>query len=283
MGRAPSGDEAGSTPMCVDYRVDYHVHSRYSYDSDLALEVLVERALETGLDRLHVTDHDTIDGALALRDMCPAGLEIAVGCEFSTEDGSQVLGLGLTTMIVERRLPHILAAIHEQGGRVLLPHPFRRSSGIFRAEMARTAAFVDEMLAHTDLVECFNGRDSYEKNQMSYRFAAERGLAAVAASDAHTPAEVGLVFVEYDASEVIDGVSRRRFYFPDQRPRAERPLKRRAMEYYHRNERRLPPVVGSTYRSLRRQLGRDSGPGTIGSPRLQHEIDGSLPMSGGEP
>jgi predicted metal-dependent phosphoesterase TrpH len=249
----------------------------------MALETILDRALAVGLDRLHVTDHDTIEGALALRGMSPPGLEVVVGCEFSTEDGSQLLGLGLTEMIRERRLPHLLVAIREQGGMVLLPHPFRRSSGIFRAEMRRTPGFVDDILRHADLVECFNGRDSYEKNQLSYRFAAERNLAAVAASDAHTPAEIGSVFVEYDGPGATDGVSPRRIYFPDQRRRTERTIKRRAMELYHRNERRLPAVVGSSYRSVRRRLGRDAGPRTIGAPRLQYEIDGFLSMPGRVP
>jgi len=261
-------------------RVDYHLHTLYSYDSVMPLETILERAMATGLGRLCVTDHDTIEGALALKRMSPPEVEIVVGCEFSAEDGSQLLGLGLTDMIEERRLPHLLVAIREQGGQVLLPHPFRRGSGVFRAEMQRTAGFVDEILSHTDLVECFNGRDGYEKNQLSYRFAAERGLAAVAASDAHTPAEIGSVFVEYDGLDVADGVSPRRIYFPDQRPRTERSLKRRAMEFYHRNERRLPAVVGTSYRSARRRLGRDAGPRTKGPPRMQYEIERALPLSG---
>lgn len=252
-------------------RIDYHIHTCWSHDAQMPLEVLIERALEAGLTHLCVTDHDTIDGALALKRIAPPGLEIIVGCEFSTSDGSQVIGVGLEAMISENRPLDLMHKIHDQGGLVLIPHPFRRGSGIFRPEMRRLEPFVRSVLSVTDIIECFNGRDTYDNNQRNRRFAVERGLPAVAGSDAHTAGEVGSVFVEYVRGAQQHGRSARRIYFADRPRRSEHPLKRRAMELYHRHEARMPRIVARTYRFARDRAGRDRPAPGGGVPRPQFE------------
>jgi len=256
-------------------RIDYHVHTGWSYDCATSLEALIDRAHEASLACLCVTDHDTIDGALALKRISPPGLDIVVGCEFTTEDGSQIIGLDLPEMIFERNVLKLMQRIREQGGRVLLPHPFRRGSGIFRTEMRRPDAFVRDVLSATDLVECFNGRDTYDNNRRSYLFAVQRALPAVAGSDAHTAGEVGSVFVEYQRDGRRHRTSPGRIFFPDQPQRSEYVLKRRAMEVYHRHEARLPAIVGVTYHVSRKLLRLDRPPRGEVSPRMQYELPGA--------
>ena len=256
-------------------RADYHVHTCWSNDCGTPLEALIDRAHEAGLAFLCVTDHDTIDGALALKRISPPGLDIIVGCEFTTEDGSQVIGLDLTEMISERSILELMHRIREQGGLVLLPHPFRRGSGMFRTEMRRPDAFVRDVLSATDLVECFNGRDTYDNNRRSYLFAKQNALPAVAGSDAHTVGEVGSVFVEFARDDRHHLTSARRIYFPDQPRRSEYALKRRAMEFYHRHEARLPAIVSITYRVTRKRLRLDRPPRGEVSPRMQYELPGA--------
>jgi predicted metal-dependent phosphoesterase TrpH len=254
-------------------RIDYHVHTCWSPDCATPLEALIDRAHEARLTSLCVTDHDTIDGALALKRISPPGLDIVVGCEFTTEDGSQIIGLDLSVMISERNVLELMQRIREQGGLVLLPHPFRRGSGIFRSEIRRPDTFVGDVLSATDLVECFNGRDTYDNNRRSYLFAVRRALPAVAGSDAHTASEVGSVFVEYQRDDGRrHGSSARRIYFPDQPRRSEHALKRRAMEFYHRHEARLPAIVGVAYHVSRRRLRLDRPPRGDVSPRMQYEL-----------
>jgi hypothetical protein len=202
-----------------------------------------------------VTDHDTIQGAQALMRIAPRNVEIVVGCEFTLEDGSHIVGLNLKDMIPAKGVVDLLSAIKRQGGLVVLPHPFRRSSGIFRSEMRRSKEFVREVLSFADMIECFNGRDSYEHNQRSYDLSLERGLPTVAGSDAHDPAQIGSVFVEYRERDWVHGVSPRRVFAVAQRAGVENPLKRRVMEFYHRHKRSLPPVVDVAYRTFRKPLG----------------------------
>lgn len=255
-------------------RVDYHFHTSYSYDGRATLGEILEAGRRAGLTTLCVTDHDTIEGALALRALAGAELEVVVGCEFTCDDGSHVVGLGLSAMIEEKRLLPLLARIHAQGGLVLLPHLFRRGSGVFRNELRRSPQFVDEVLARADLVEAFNGRDTFDNNARSRAFARERGLAAVASSDAHRAAEVGSVFVEYGAGPVRHGSSPRAVWFPAQRELHEHPLKRAAMELYHRHAGALPACVRDGYRLARRRLGRDDAARGPRPPTLQYRLEG---------
>ncbi len=255
-------------------RADYHFHTRFSYDSRTSLAEVLERAAASRLECLCVTDHDTIAGAEKLAAMARAPLRVVVGCEFTCDDGSHVIGLGLADMIREARPLALMERIKLQGGLVLLPHLFRRGSGIFRNELRRGDAFVRDALALADLAECFNGRDTYENNERSRRFVAERGLRAVAGSDAHRPQRIGSVFVEYDGPRFVHGVSPRRVFFPPQRPVREHPLKRGAMELYHRHERRLPSIVRAAYRAARGAMRRDQA-SFESPPQLQYQLTGT--------
>ncbi len=253
-------------------RVDYHLHTEFSYDSKASIAAILERAQQLEMTHLCVTDHDTVEGALRLKAIQPPGIQIVVGCEFTAEDGSHVIGLDLKDMIGEKAIFALLEKLKLQGALVLLPHPFRRRSGVFRNERKRSEAFVRQVLSYADMVECFNGGDSYENNQNSYRFALTHGLPAVAGSDAHTPAAIGSVFVEYDADQVKHGVSPRRVFFPTQVPKMEHPVKKKVMECYHRNRESFPPLVETIYRTLREQLHRGGFGSREALPRLQYDF-----------
>jgi len=265
----------------TNVRVDYHLHTCHSPDSDASLDEILERAAAASIDRLCVTDHDTIDGALALARLASPDLTIVVGCEFSTDDGAQVVGLHLREMISARRLPELLAAIRGQGGSVLLPHPFRRGSGVFRPEVDRPSGFVEEILGLTDLVECYNGRDSMDNNRRNLEFVLERGLRGVASSDAHRARDIGSVFVEYLDPAPVDGVTTRSIFFPDRVSRGEAALKRSVMERYHRHRGSMPRVVDGAYQRARRLKHRLSPQPVPGKPRAQYDFVQDEPVSAG--
>ena len=258
-------------------RAEYHVHTAASYDSEASPDAILDRALAVGLDVLCVTDHDTIDGAVALQALAGRALRVVIGCEFTCQDGSHVVGLGLTDPISERRVLPLLEGIRLQGATVVLPHLFRRGSGVFRPELRRGPEFVRDVLARTDVVECFNARDTFENNARSQRFAMEHGLATIAGSDAHRASELGRAFVEYADASFAHGASARRIFFPTQAAAVESPVKRRVMELYHRHEGQLPPVVRRAYRMLRRQLKADGPRRAEAEPRLQYDLPPAAP------
>lgn len=50
-------------------KADLHVHTCYSPDSVLPLETIIQRTQEVELDCIAITDHNTIEGALKLKQM----------------------------------------------------------------------------------------------------------------------------------------------------------------------------------------------------------------------
>lgn len=169
--------------------VDFHCHTRASFDS-LASPVAVARAAaKRGLTHLAITDHDRIDGALEARANAPDGLTVIVGQEVKTTEGD------LIALFLERPVPSglsprdAIAAVREQGGLVGIPHPFDR----FRGSLARGGA-IAEIAPLVDWIEAHNARLVGKGNEDAAAFAREHGLPGVAASDAHTVLEVGVAY-----------------------------------------------------------------------------------------
>lgn len=156
-----------------------HVHTNYSYDSDIPVEALADFVLREEIDCIAVTDHDTIEGAVRLQAMTDC--RVIVGEEVSTRDG-HLIGLflkhhvepGMSAMDTAR-------AIRDQGGLVLVPHPFIRSFGCgLRKKTVEIAEFIDA-------VEIFNSQNlSPLADWEAIRFAKKRELPTFVGSDSHS-------------------------------------------------------------------------------------------------
>ena len=171
-------------------RADLHMHTHYSPDSAMAPEDLVARCAKIGLNCIAVTDHNTIEGALAVRETAP--FTVIIGEEIKSAEG-EITGLFLKEAIPPH-LPPVETArrIKEQGGLVSLPHPFDR----FRRSVISRRA-LEELLPYVDIVEVFNSRNNMNAdNRRAYEFAQEHGLLTSAVSDAHTVYELGRSYVE---------------------------------------------------------------------------------------
>ena len=171
-------------------KADFHMHSHFSPDSVMSPEELVKRCLKVGLNCIAVTDHNTTEGALAVRSIAP--FTVIVGEEVKSTDG-EIAGLFLQET-VPRDLPAVETAkrIKEQGGLVSIPHPFDR----FRRSVISREA-LDDILPYADIVEVFNARNNLEADdRRAYEFAREHGLLTSGVSDAHTTFELGRTFVE---------------------------------------------------------------------------------------
>ncbi len=166
------------------------MHTHFSPDSGMSPETLVARCLKAGLNLIAVTDHNTIDGALAVRTLAP--FTVIIGEEVGSAEG-EITGLFLKETI-PRGLPPVETAkrIKDQGGLVSIPHPFDR----FRREVIRRQA-LDDILPYADIVEVFNARNNMDAdNRKAYEFADEHGLLTSGVSDAHTSIELGRTYVE---------------------------------------------------------------------------------------
>lgn len=173
-------------------RIDMHLHTSRSFDSLSDPEAVLRVALARGIDRICVTDHNEISAALELQERYPE--RVIVGEEVKTGEGVDIIGLFL-----RERIPKGTPAretcerIRAQGGLVYVPHPFAGGKG-------GGGRILPEIADLVDIVEAFNARIHFRRlNEAAEAWAAARGLALGAGSDAHTLREVGRAFVEVPA------------------------------------------------------------------------------------
>lgn len=186
---------------------DFHAHTRFSRDSILSEEKLIRTAIARGLTHIAVTNHNNVEGALAVvQRLAELGLQeeltVIVGEEVSTADG-EVVGLFL-----QRTIPRGLTAaetadeIHRQGGLVSIPHAFDpfRSSHIREAPLIRLAE-----AGKIDCMEIFNSRVTFQRhNQQAAEFAARYRIPGIACSDTHSAFEVAMSFNALPAFATAD-------------------------------------------------------------------------------
>jgi predicted metal-dependent phosphoesterase TrpH len=167
---------------------------------------MVEAAKRRGLSGIAITDHNTCEAVAHLSrkglirpDGLPVeGFLIIPGVEVSTAHG-HLICLGTTLPVMKGRpAPEVVAAIRERGGVAVAPHPFDR----FRAGIRK------EVLDDLDLaaVETFNAAVSLKSfNELAAAYAARRGIAATAGSDAHHASAAGISSTAYDLPELSLG------------------------------------------------------------------------------
>ena len=186
----------GANPL---WKIDFHCHSEYSRDSRSKIRDLILRAKDIGLDRLVLTDHNTIRGALAARELEPDF--VIAGEEILTTRGE------LLAFFVEREVPKGLppeAAIdflRAQGAFISVSHPFDLNRhGWHQSDL-------DIIRPMVDAIEVFNARCLlHGTNHQAAAYAARHGLAGTAGSDAHLVGEVGkavTVLAPFDSAETL--------------------------------------------------------------------------------
>jgi len=167
------------------YRVEFHCHTVYSKDSLTKPRDLVDSARQIGLDRLIVTDHNSMGGAFACKEIDPE--LVILGEEIMTTQGE------LLAFFMTEEIPHSLSPmeaiqrLREQGAFISVSHPFDRvRKGHW--EEADLLAIVDLV----DAIEVFNARCMHPApNLEAQAFAGRHNLPGTAGSDAHAAFEVG--------------------------------------------------------------------------------------------
>ena len=174
-------------------KVDMHTHSEYSPDSRTSLKRQAEAVKAAGLDVVCATDHNTIEGALRLRELAD-GFRVIVGEEVSTRDG-EIIGLFLDQAIPRGlTAEETIARIHDQGGLVSVPHPFSRNR-MFHIRRS----VLERVWKDVDCIEVFNAREAFTgDNLRAAAFAKEKELAGAVGSDAHRASEIGGAWVELE-------------------------------------------------------------------------------------
>jgi predicted metal-dependent phosphoesterase TrpH len=167
-----------------------HVHSSASFDCEVPPHLVAHRLGGYGLSPVFLTDHDTLDGVLRLRDEC--AVRVVVGQEITTSQG-ELIGLFLAELIPPGLEPEeAIRRVKAQHGLVYLQHPL---DGRRRSLLEGTIERVRDSI---DIVEVFNGRSSAEANRRAEDLCAVLGTVAGAGSDAHSLEQIGRVYIELE-------------------------------------------------------------------------------------
>jgi predicted metal-dependent phosphoesterase TrpH len=174
---------------------DFHVHTRHSRDSILHEDRYIALAVERGLTHVAITNHNNVEGAVAVRDrVAELGLadrlHIILGEEVSSADG-EIVGVFMTATVPRDLSAEQTAdAIHAQGGLVFVPHPYDP----FRRAHIREEPLLRLLEAgKVDAIEVFNSRVTFGRhNQQASELATRFGVPGIACSDTHSAPEVAM-------------------------------------------------------------------------------------------
>ena len=179
-------------------RIDLHVHTLYSGDSNISPKMLIEQLnINPTVKAVAITDHDTIEGYKHVKRLAEAyeGLLVIPGVEVSTFEGHiNVLG-------VEEMPKYPLSAeelidfARERQAVVVIPHPYRVCG------LGDNAKKLD-----ADAIETLNYRASKAENKLAEKLAKELNLPGVAGTDAHRPNQLFKVYTEVDADPDINSI-----------------------------------------------------------------------------
>lgn len=105
---------------------DLHMHTDHSDGMASVSAVLEYVEHRTNLDVIAITDHDTLDGSFAARELAAGrdySFEVVMGNEITTLSG-HLLALFIEKPVKSLQpLNRTIAAVHDQGGLCIVPHP----------------------------------------------------------------------------------------------------------------------------------------------------------------
>jgi len=167
------------------FKVEFHCHTIFSKDSLTPPERLVKACRRKGIDRVIVTDHNSIAGARAAQALDPE--LVIVGEEIFTTRG-ELLAAFVTEEVPAGLSPQeTIHRLKDQGAFISVSHPFDVQRGGHWDE-----ADLLEILPQVDAIEVFNSRCwSPEFNRQAGQFAERHNLPGTVGSDAHAALELG--------------------------------------------------------------------------------------------
>ena len=181
--------------MAGTWKVDLHAHTAYSRDCLTQPEALIARARARGLDKIAVTEHNNIAGALVCKALAPD--LVIVGEEIKTTRG-EIIAYYVREEVPKGLSPQeTIRRLREQGAVISIPHPLD--------SLRSSAMGLENVLAIMDLVDalevrnarCVRSRDNVAAVELAHAHA----KLVTAGSDAHTLGEVAQCYVTMPAFE----------------------------------------------------------------------------------
>ena len=185
-------DEPPRAAGASSLRLLSHVHTRRSADAWMSPKQIIAFARTAKIDVVLVTDHDSHMGSVDCQRLAgEQGPVFPISAEYRSTQGDMIATL-LSGPIKSRDPRGIIAETHEQGGLVILPHPYKNSR------------FADEIFELADLIETHNARSSDEQNYRAAATAKALNKPALVGPDAHLYRELGLALNELAGAQGCD-------------------------------------------------------------------------------
>ncbi len=172
------------------WKVDLHNHTVFSKDSLASPQKMIEAAKAAGLDKMAITEHNNLRGALAAKEIDPDF--VIVGEEVMTTEGEIIAYFVKEEVPKGLRPEEAIERLREQGAVISVPHPL---DAVRRSAMGLESVL--RIINVVDAVEVFNARVLLfdPANRKADELAEKYGKLKTAGSDAHTPWETGHAYV----------------------------------------------------------------------------------------
>lgn len=179
------------------FKIDLHLHTCVSKDGALHPTEVIRIAKQKGLDRICITDHNKIEGALLAQQLDPEF--VIVGEEIKTTHG-EILAFFVQEWVPPRLSPEeTLQRLRQQGAVISVSHPFDLHRPHWSPDILTALA------PQLDAIEGLNARTiNPEYNEKAIAFATAHGLAITAGSDAHSGMEIGAAYLEMPGFSTAD-------------------------------------------------------------------------------
>ena len=186
--------------LSLSCNVEFHCHTMYSKDSLTRPVNLVKTCRRKGIDRVVVTDHNTIAGARAAQAIDPD--LVIVGEEIMTTRG-EILAAFVSEEIPQGLTPQeTIHRLKDQGAFISVSHPFDVRRGGHWQEQDLL-----EILPSVDAIEIYNSRCMLPRfNEEARQFAEKHNVAGTVGSDAHAAFELGRSLLMLEPFEDADGL-----------------------------------------------------------------------------
>jgi len=158
-----------------------HFHSNHSYDSVNSMESIMSFIQNESIGFLVLTDHETIKGSLELRAATKANniqVVTPIAAEYKTDCGD-LIAIFIKEEIEDMSAEGFIKEVHDQGGLVLIPHPYVGHKNL------------EKITSLVDAVEVYNPRCSDIENEKASKLACKYGKPIYHGTDAHTIQEMG--------------------------------------------------------------------------------------------
>jgi len=166
-------------------KVEFHAHTMFSKDSLATPEVILATCQKKGIDRIVITDHNSIAGAQRAKELDSA--RVIIGEEVMTTRGE------LLAAFVKEQVPtglqpdEAINRLREQNAFISVSHPFDlwRSGHWEYSDLLAITPYIDA-------IEIFNARcmkSVFNRNAQAY--SREHKILGTVGSDAHAAFEIG--------------------------------------------------------------------------------------------